>query len=416
MTSLRSVSGEGAVAASAGRKAADRRFSLFGNLVLALVVVGYTLSALVSQLSGAESGSINYGFRVFIVMLSLLLGLWTIVRGQYRFDALIVAFLAIYTLRMVVDLFYSGLPRIEDDFQFFLAAVLAPTLALGGGYIWYDQKTLAKLIAGIGGFAGIFLVYVLNFRADQILSETMGGRAALHFLNPISISYHGLFIAAAALILLASTRGWWNKLIWCAVVALGGYLLIAGGSRGPIVAMVLAVGFTGFTSSRAAGTYIALFVILGALLFALGAPELIVERFLSAGNDASSLERFQSMQLTLGLAADHPIFGYGYIEPITNSYPHNLLVESAMALGVFGAALMLTMQVSLLLGAWRLAKSGEWLLPFLAMTTFADAWISGSIWTSGLFFSILWIVKGKLSHGEPRFANAPTGARLMHGA
>lgn len=376
--------------------AADRRFSLFGNLNLALVVVGYPLSAVLSQMVDAESSLINVVFRVFVLTLSLILTLLTIVRNQYRLDLLIVAFLAIYTVRLLIDLTSSNLPNIGYDIQFFLATVLVPTLALGGGHVWYDQRTLARLTAGIGGLVSLLIIYVLIFRPDEVLTAFAGGRAALQFLNPISISYHGLFVAAAALILFATSRGWRKKLIWGAVVALGGYLLLAGASRGPIVALVLASGLIGVTSSRGTSFYLALLVLLAVLLFALGAPELIVERFLSAGNDASSLERFQSMRLSLKLAADHPILGYAYIEPVTGTYPHNLLVESAMALGLFGAALMLLMQILLLQAAWRLAKLGEWLIAFLATTVFANAWISGSLWGSSLFFAVLWIARGRL--------------------
>lgn len=374
----------------------DRRFAFFGNLMLAILVIGYPLSAVVSQMMGAQSGMINIGFRAAILALSFALGIWTISRGQYRLDALIVIFLTVYTFRLVVDLNYSGLPNIQDDFLFFAATVLGPVLALGGGHVWYNERMLAKLVGSIGGFAGVLIVYSLTFQPDQMLSEAQGGRAGFEFLNPISISYHGLFIAAAALILIFTTRGWRDKLIWVAVVIMGAYLLIAGGSRGPLVALVIAAGLTGLANSRAASSYVALLVVLVPLLLVLGAPQLIVERFLSAGNDASSLERFQSVRLALELALDNPLLGYAYIEPNTGSYPHNLLVESAMALGVFGLVLMLALQVALLRAAWRLSKGGEWLLAFLAMTAFANAWISGSIWGSSLFFAVLWVANGRL--------------------
>ncbi|MFZ1744142.1 MAG: O-antigen ligase family protein [Pontixanthobacter sp.] len=375
---------------------ADRRFTLFGNLMLALAVVGYPLSAAVSQLMGAESNVINIAFRATILASSLLLGIWSLMRGQYRFDGLLLVFLTIYTVRMVLDLAYSGFPDIEDDFQFYVATTLAPTLALGAGHVWYEERTCARWIAGIGGFAGVLITYTLIFNPDTALLEALGDRAAFKFLNPISISYHGLYIAAAALILIASPGGPRKILIWGAVAGLGGYLLVAGGSRGPFVALVLAVGLTSIANTRTAGTYAILGIGVVVLLVAVGAPELIVQRFLSAGDDASSLERFNAIQLSLQAAIDHPLLGYAYIEPITGNYPHNLLIEAAMALGMVGAALMLWMEVSLIISAWRLARRGEWLLPFLAATSFANAWISGAIWGSGLFLAILWIARGRV--------------------
>lgn len=375
---------------------ADRRFALFGNLMLALAVAGYPLSAAVSQLMGVESNIINLAFRVIILVLSLLLGIWSVARGQYRFDGLIMSFLTIYSIRMVSDLAYSGLPDIADDFQFYVATALVPALALGGGHIWYDEKKCARWIAVIGGFAGVLIAYTLVFRPDDELLAALSDRAAFKYLNPISISYHGLYLAAAALILIASPDDRRRVVLWGVVAALGGYLLFAGGSRGPFVALVLAVGLTGFANTRTSGVYAMLGISAAVLLVVVGAPELIVQRFLSAGEDASSLERFDAIQLSLQAAIDHPLYGYAYIEPMTGIYPHNLLVESALAVGVIGAALMLWMQIALILAAWRLARGGEWLLPFLAATVFANAWVSGSIWGSGLFFGILWIVRGRV--------------------
>lgn len=383
------------------RAVADRRFGLFGNLVLALAVVGYPLSAAISQIVETDTSEINIAFRVISLMLAVLLGLWSIGRGQYRLDVLVMVFLMIYTIRMVWDFAYSGLPHIQDDFQFYVATTLAPTLALGAGSVWYDEKTCARWIAVIGGFAGLLIAYTLIYQPDIALLEQLNDRASFKFLNAISISYHGFYIAAAALILSANRSERRTILIWGAIAALGGYLMVAGGSRGPFVALVLAVGITALANTRTVGAYAVLGIVIAVLLVAIGAPELIVQRFMSVGEDTSSLERFYAMQLSIEAAIEHPVLGYAYIEPITGFYPHNLLIEAAMALGLIGAALMLLMQVALVAAAWRLARRGEWLLPLLAMAAFANAWISGSLWGSGLFFAILWI-----AHGRVRMLNS----------
>lgn len=374
----------------------DRSFACFGNLMLALAVVGYPLSAAVSQLTEADSNAINLAFRITILVLSLLLGIWTIARGQYQVDALILVFLMIYTIRMVSDLTYSGLPDIKENFQFYMAITLIPTLSLGGGLAWYNEKTFAWWITLIGGLAGLLIAYTLLFRPDEMLLEALDQRASFKFLNPISIGYHGLYIAAAALILIAilGKRRW--ILLLGAVTVLGGYLLLVSGSRGPIVALVLGVGLTGFANTRTAGAYAIIGLGVAALLMVVGAPELIIQRFFSIGADASSLERFYATQLSLQAAIDHPLFGFAYIEPVTGLYPHNLLVEAAMALGMAGAALMLWMQIRLIVAAWWLAQRGDRLLPFIAASVFANSWISGSIWGAGLFFAVLWTARGRV--------------------
>ena len=54
--------------------------------------------------------------------------------------------------------------------------------------------------------------------------------------------------------------------------------------------------------------------------------------FQDAGQDRSSYERLDVMRLSIDEAIANPLLGYAYIEPVTGIYPHNLLVESALAL------------------------------------------------------------------------------------
>lgn len=388
------------VTARAGNTLAQRQYVLLGNLVLTLMVVGYPLSASISQLMGFETNQLNMGFRIVVLLLAMLLGLWSVVRGVYRVDLMILIFLFAYTLRMIWDFTYSLLPSINDDLTFYLATTLLPTLAIGGGRSWYNERLCLRLIAWIGGLGGVLVGFIVFFRPDVTLQTTLDNRAAFHFLNPISIGYHGLYIAAASVMLIASpsvrTRAkLYGGILYGALAVLGACLLIAGGSRGPFVALVLAIGVTGLASTRTTRAYALMAVGLSGLMMVIGGYELILQRFLSSGEDASSIERLLGMNLSIRAMLDHPLLGSAYIEPTTGLYPHNLIIEAGLALGLGGGALMLLISGSMLFSAGMLARRGEWLLPFLAAISLAGSWIAGSIWSAGLFFSLAWLVRDR---------------------
>ena len=360
-------------------------------------MIGYPLSAAISQILEFNSGEGSYAYRVFTIGLSLILTIWTIARGTFRFDPLVVLFLTAYIARLWADMNDStfGFPDIERHFQFFMAVVLVPSIAMAGGRTWFNERACLRLMAAIGGIGGLFIVYVLMIMPARNVGSSLGSRAGLELLNPISIGYHGLFIVAASLMLLARYRTVATMILCIPIALLGGYLLVIAGSRGPFVALFAAMVVTGLAGRRTRMTYVVAGLVVASLLMYYGAPELIASRFQDAGQDRSSYERIDVMRLSIDEAIANPLLGYAYIEPVTGIYPHNLLVELALALGIGGFALMLWMQVSLVWNSLGITRRGEWLLPFLAAAMLANAWISGSLWGSGLFFMLVWLVRDR---------------------
>ncbi|MBX9868556.1 MAG: O-antigen ligase family protein, partial [Burkholderiaceae bacterium] len=367
-------------------KSAQCWYSIWCNFLLAILFVGYPISASISQLLERSDSEINIFFRFLVLILSIILMISSITKRRYRLNALIVVFLFFYTIRFIFDLFYSSLPNVQRDLTFFVSITLIPLLALGGSFWWYDEKSVCKQISLIGGLAGLMIAYILIFKADSYLIEIFGGRAAFTFLNPISIGYHGLYIASAASILFFRSSDKLTRLVLGVVLFLGVYLMVMSGSRGPFVSLVFAAGLVGLANPRASEMFGAIGLVMASTFLTIGALGLVLERFEALGTDASSIERLEVLRLSYELGMENLLFGFAYIEPTTGYYPHNLIVEATMALGLFGGALMILMQILLLLSAWRLARKGEWLLPILAAVQLVNAWISGSIWGGILFF------------------------------
>lgn len=347
-----------------------------------------------SELLAFSSSALNISFRVLVVALCAVLAVWSITRARYRWDLLVTLFFFIYSVRLIADLGNPLLPDIEDHALFFLVTVLVPTLSMGGVRDWFDERLMLRFSLLIGGLGAALILLMLSFESvSSELQRQQEGRAGLSFLNPIAIGYHGLFTATAGIILLAKYRmRWW--IVPCVLaVALGAYLLVTAGSRGPFLALAASVIVTGGANRHAKRTFVALVATVAAAIGWFGLPEGVTARFLTVGFDASSVERIYVMEQSIDLAISNPLFGYAYIEPVTGVYPHNALIESALALGVAGFALMAWMQLSMLVKAWRLAEQGEWGLPSLGIAALVGGWFSGAIWGSGLFFILLWALR-----------------------
>lgn len=372
--------------------ASDRIYGAIGNLVIALTLVGYPLSASLSQFLDQADSNFNIFFRVIHLIISLYFILMTWNRKNFTLDILISVFFLLYIIRLWWDLNYSFLPDIAKDFQFFIAVTLVPVIAMAGSRKWFNERLCTLFIAAIGGVGGLFIAYNLSVGSALATAPELSQRASLELLNPISIGYHGLFITSAATILLARYRTVVTMTFAIPVAVLGIYLLIEAGSRGPFVALLTGLIITGFANNRVNVAYAVGTVVALAIISASGVPDLILGRFLESGQDASSLERIYTLELSIQQVLENPLAGSAYIEPITGRYPHNLVVEGGLAIGIAGMVFIGWMQISLLLNAWRAARTGQWFVPFVAGAMLANAWISGSLWGSALFFMMLWIL------------------------
>lgn len=383
--------------------------SMLGNAVVAFAFVGFPLAAAVSQFVGLETNELNILFRALFALICIVLIIWIASKGKLRFDGLIVLFFFLYGARLLYDFGDSRFSDIELHSQFYLATVVFPTLAMSGGSQWYEEKTCLRWVITWGSLAAILISYNnLTSSIDISLQEAREGRAWLTFLNPIAIGYHGVFVGAASAIYFFRYATGAARFFCIGAFLLSVYLVVISGSRGPIVALALALVITSGANQRARIFNVLLGCLAVVAIGIFGAPEIIADRFSAVGTDQSSSDRIYYLQEAMGQALDSPLVGVAYIEPITGQYPHNLIVEAALALGIIGFALMLLMQISAIASSWKLARSGEWWLPFSACAMFANAWISGSIWGSGLFFILLWLLRektrrvGKIGIAAPR--------------
>ncbi|MBK8085092.1 MAG: O-antigen ligase family protein [Devosia sp.] len=220
-------------------------------------------------------------------------------------------------------------------------------------------------------------------------------------LNPISVGHLGVTTLLACIALLPQMR--FSVVRLAVVIAIGGaglYVAVLGASRGPLVAMVAALGF--LVCAKYGRWWVIAPIVLPVIWFVIepllsdaGVLEAlrfstILNALLSgdAGYDVTSSLRVEAFGEAWDRFASNPLFGSRF-DLVNGGYPHNLWIESGMAMGIVGLVLLSGCLLVSLRRAWQLVQLDHWLLPLLFVQYAVGAMFSGAIWGSGPFWTIV---------------------------
>jgi hypothetical protein len=348
---------------------------------LALAVIGYPVAGVLTTVLQFEGSNISYVFRASVIALAVVVS-WQALFGRtiQALPLVFIVFLALYSVRLYYDSFISYIPDADYAIFYFFGVCLIPAIGTALASASYDHEKHAIWTFIVGGFASVSIVGIELLGLAGAASRTEEiGRLSFQALNPITVGYAGLFTVVAAVFL------WFRvsphlRPILVVVGLIAGYSFIQAASRGPFVAGVLCIAVAALARRRyflfaaliAAGAYGAFFVSDSNLE--------LVSRFESVTYDESSSERLYYMANAIQQAIENPVFGHAFVETISYRYPHNLLVESGLALGMVGAALMILIYVQLLIHSWRLAAHGYMFLALLMLSALVNANVSAALW------------------------------------
>ena len=376
-------------------------------LVFALTLIGYPVAGVASSALGLSSLESSIPLRAFVVLLAFVLILHVIgARQTARLAPLILLFWWIYLIRLFWDLGTGEFDRADQALLFFIGTVVIPVLAIMIGAIHYDERVTARVTFAIGAFvcAASLAMNYLGIGEAADLTETTG-RLSTESLNPITLGHVAVTTIIAALVLWKQPGlpGGRLALLGGGAVALG--CLVLAASRGPILAlMVVVISYAALRGrwGRIFAGGLAVLIVAPMILATQGVA--IVERFTNITSDLSAIERLiiQGNALDQGLA--NPVIGSAYVELSSGQYPHNLILESLMALGFVGLLIFLFVCAQGGYRAfWRL-RTGEVLVPLLLVQYFVAAMFSGSLWGAGPLWAVLMMLAVRAgSHGTPPF-------------
>jgi O-antigen ligase len=380
--------------------------------LLACAVFGFPLVSTLPVFLGIDSRPISMAYRALVAVAAIIvLGLaLTRRRGFIRTGhaVLVLTLMALLILRVAWDSSVSSLPldlNWDDMWLFMLGAAFLPAAAF---LARTDPETLElaqRWALRLGVLAGLSIVAAATIALRDIVTFL---RLDTGVLNPISIGQAGVSLFVLLLLRppLTGDQSSMRRFRQAAGTGFGlllaAILILASGSKGPIVAWLVVMLAWLFTLARASlrtgrglqgvALPMALPLVLALIVLAVNAvtPLPIVDRFLDISQDQSTSERVRLLNQALDQFEESPVLGSAVIEYESRIYPHNLVVEAMMAGGVvLLVPLLVLLFENLRVAALCLLHGREYRwLAMLYLQYLVSMMFSGSIFESAPFWSM----------------------------
>ncbi|MER8603906.1 O-antigen ligase family protein [Mesorhizobium sp. M1156] len=369
-----------------------------GLLIRVLILVGYPFVGIAVSFLGIESTTVTIPYRVFVLALAMFVILARIRRPLLgRLDALLLTFFVVYAIRLFWDWQFYEIPGADYSLLFFTMIVVAPSVATMLAGDGFGDAAFAKftMLTGLVVLAMAVLSSALglgfNPWAEQGVKTT---RLMFEALNPISLgNCGGITLIACIFMLMETHQGLYVRILSYCGVGLGAWVLLAANSRGPLIAVGLALAWF-FVLRIRKMAYLAP-VLLVLPLFIPNLDQMVdnvLERFSGPFlENGSNLVRIQIQEAALQSFVNNPFFGDHYLDRNfgVGFYPHNIIIETAMALGLIGLAMLTIMFCR---AWWRMFTFYKISHPFIVMLLtqqMVALQFSGAIWGADAFFMLL---------------------------
>ncbi len=365
----------------------------------ALVLVGYPVVGMVVSLAGVEPTVLSNPYRVVVFALACAILARSLSEpAGKRVDPLVIAFFALYIGRLLYDWHFAEVPNADRALLYFVVLVVVPTVAsMRAGLDNFDDARFARLVAAMAALVLVLSVFANESGMAASPWAQYGiqpSRLTFDALNPISLGHVGCTAVICCFFLLIETvQRPLLKLASLGGIALGVYVILLANSRGPILAVAAAL--TWFVALRSRRLIYAGPLLFGLLLL-IPSDSLIIsnvtERF---GGDfelnASNAARILAQRRAIEAFIENPVLGAYYIDTSLGegNYPHNLTIESAMALGIVGLTMFLVLLLRAFRGIMKFFNADHPLLVMLLVQQFVGSSLSGALWGADGFFMML---------------------------
>jgi hypothetical protein len=350
-----------------------------------LVIVGYPIAgASTIFVPFLEPTTVTYGYRGVVAALAALAIVAALVRNQTPiFPMALTLFLIAYLVRLYVDNFVFAIYRADLAILFYVGGVLPPVLAVFFAGRTLDERQLIRttFAGALVAAALLLMIGLLGLESEIVNSlEQTAGRLSLETVNAISIGHIG------GTLLICCVVAWYYpgrpvpRLLVAAAAAIAVATMLQAGSRGPFVAVGVCVIVYSVVARRWGVVLATLAAV--AVVSLRSSPDslVILDRFSTVGWDASVSERLLAQDYAIADFVDHPFVGNAYIELATLDYPHNLFLDTAMALGLAGLIPLLIFAFQGARAVVARLRQGQLLVALLVVQFFMAAQFSGSIW------------------------------------
>jgi len=374
-----------------------------------LVLYGYSLSAAVAEFLdiSLDSPIVSVVFRSFLVFIGLYLITKTVISGKaYKRDGayLLILFLLIYSFRLIYDLDILNIhTTISKDkyYAFYFLVLFLPTFTviISRIPVGFSENILRylKFIIAIALVANLILG-LMNYQT--LISQGVDSiRLSTGRFNPISMGHLGVSTILLIYIEIKILKTPYS-LISLTLLLLGFVAMIMSGSKGPMVAMILTIIYVNHISLGGLGEKLKRLVLVGLVLFSSWFLFTVFnfdmfDRFSSIFSDTelSTVYRLNSYIESFYIFVNNPFFGDSIVLP-SGGYPHNILLEILMSIGVVGILLFIVLIAKVNKASKYLARVEPRYMIIIALCFqyLISFMFSGALWQASELFVLIALI------------------------
>ncbi len=406
------------------------------HLVAAVIigsVIGYPLASLISSATGIENQNSSIAMRGAIVASAVMILIGSLRIPSRLAVALFTVFWGGYILRLAYTFGLTDEALSEPASTFViwgLGVCLVPSVAvlLYRGRVDFARLRLVLVILGAITMVGILLFggTAIEAAEGQTFDQNRWNLAAI---NSITIGHLGVslvLMASAALLYEKSTGR--RLLFYGAVAGIGLIGLFLANSRGPLIALVIAIGTYGLARIRSRRTWqYSIAVILGGLVLlhrnteAVFGSQGLIDRFarMIEGEDRSAMTRAELYADGIAQFLASPIVGDGLEVRSQGFYPHNVFLEAFIATGAIGGMAFLILTLLCIRASYRIMKfePAKAFMALLAVQYIVAGQLSGAIYQSGpmwVLMACVFAFSARLKKADPLPVGRGRGIRINH--
>lgn len=373
-------------------------------------ILGYPLVAGFSAALNLPNSLLSLGLRSLVAFFALLLIVDGIGSSKYGWRKLLIFFLSLFFLAYLSRLVYATLLSGENlsepassYWMWVLGAAVIPAFGLSiakSRDIEWTRMHVHFLIIAL--LSSCLVALNATTYVSDVVETYDSGRARLETLNPISLGHLGvsLIIASITLLFVYKNSSKLNALVAIAGLLVGGGLVVASNSRGPIAAAACALVFALAAMKGKKKVYI-FAVIIGVSVGFVPLLAWLEESFGFAAysrllgqslfNDTNVVARQDLMGAAWNAFLDNPILGGGLELEGAGMYIHNVSIEAFLTTGFFGGMLFFLIQVLSLLMMFRICRRDVKLMwvGMIVVQYIVAAQFSGSLYGSAQLWAAI---------------------------
>lgn len=376
------------------------KISYLQVFLIAFSFLGFELISYLPENLHVDSRIVTIPFRALYVMICIIILIhlnWIKNVKLSNLYIIIIIFWVYYFLRAVYDLLFDPMPLKTSPTDFLLFAFVLSLLPIFPFMLKINLNTLnrAKFVL----FLFAIVVNVLGFlnNYQSLKDENVGRFLGNEILNPISYGQAGVVLVILCITYFFD-QNILRKIFLIGLIAFGIANIALAASRGPMIQLAIVVLFFVLFNLKKIG-YKNIILLFGALISIaiyfsdyLVFFDTVISRIEETGlnNGSGNEERYLFFKGALNQFLSNPFFGDFIEERRFGGYPHNIILESLMVMGIIGGALFLYIYVSSIKNALALIKIEitSWIGLMLTMQLIA-ALTSGSLYSSFSFWALI---------------------------